>query len=598
MTDVEDVFQTGGTAQYGHMISPEGGRIIKFTTFTSDNPPILEKGKPYTIYSSFLQGFINNAGEVELNINIKPQNLYKEKGGLTSQQEYFQKELRGSVYTSIVEPIDPGGFKKFTGQPPEPKAVKPLIDTAVGTTIEDGKIVVITKSGRRLSTKEYENEFGIISGNKKLSDLVFDEPELRSKHLTYDQLAAIGLLPTGGALELGQSEPQSGTPADPVVSTAIENGRPVVVTISGKRMSAEEYYAEDINPLDYKAGSQRTVSQKDGAQEISESLTEAYDVSSELAGIWDQKLSEVYPRYQERVADISREEAEGTLSPFRKYLPVDVGLTALDVLGAGLYPLAFPSQAYWGTRMGISPMEGIRKEVTPAEALEIENPWAALLADIALDPLNLLAGAGMVGKVRKAESLWDAAKILTPRNLPEFLRSEEAVLGGKAGGVPSSAGVAEAAQVEKQAELTAMEGAVPEQPLKPVAESVTKASVPSSPAMSVLTPEEQAWAEQAWKDRAWEDPQSETLVTLKELRRKKILLNKAADDLHPNSDLPWKKAAIGAGVAGIGVGAYTLSQILKNNQRESITDLTAAHGLPTQEFNEFPFPLQIEGSLS
>ena len=161
---------------------------------------------------------------------------------------------------------------------------------------------------------------------------------------------------------------------------------------------------------------------------IQESLTETYNDLGELGSIWGKKIEEVYPRYKERDAEYRREMAEGTMSSYRKYLPLDFGLTILDVLGAGLYPLVYPQQALSGGAMRKTWMEGIREEVSPSKALGIEGTWTGLGADIVLDPLNLAAGAGLVGKFSKADSLWDAARMLKIE-IPEFLKNDEAVLG-------------------------------------------------------------------------------------------------------------------------------------------------------------------------
>jgi len=163
---------------------------------------------------------------------------------------------------------------------------------------------------------------------------------------------------------------------------------------------------------------------------IQESFTETYNNLRELGSIWWQKGSEVYPRYKERDADYRKEMAEGTMSPYRKYLPLDFGLTILDVLGAGLYPLVYPQQALSGGAMGKKWMEGIREEVSPSKALGIEDTWTGLGSDILLDPLNLSLGAGLVGKLSKAESVWDAVKMMGA-GVPKLLKNDEAVLGRK-----------------------------------------------------------------------------------------------------------------------------------------------------------------------
>lgn len=140
------------------------------------------------------------------------------------------------------------------------------------------------------------------------------------------------------------------------------------------------------------------VTRQNAGEQVLESLTGAYNVTSELMSIWGRKISETYSGYKERDIEYRREMASGTMSPYRKYLPMDFGASILEGLGAALYPLAYPGQALWGEKEGIGAMEGIRRETRASEVLDIENPLAALGADIALDPVNLVFLPGLAKK--------------------------------------------------------------------------------------------------------------------------------------------------------------------------------------------------------
>ncbi len=367
--DVFDINDPKGTAQYGHLISPVDGKIIKFTTFSRDNPPALEKGRMYTIYNSFLQGFQTGAGKFELNINIKPENLYPEKTALTQEQKSLIENVRASTYRTVIHPTD---YKPFEGLPPKPLKTSPVSDPAVATTIENGEIIVITKSGRRIPGKEYQKEYSLLKPKEK-AGVAYDERTLNliedENPLDEDQLFMMGLLPLGA---LGIS--------------------PIVL------------------PGDQPDSLQTT--RRSAGENVLRSLTETYGIAGELGGIWSQKGSEAIQRFEERDADYRRAWEEGTMPAYRRYLPIDFGMTLLDALGTGLYPLAYPAQAYWGEKAGIGAMEGIRKETRASEALGIENPLAALGADIALDPVNLVFLPGLTKKaVLKAPEVLTATKL-------------------------------------------------------------------------------------------------------------------------------------------------------------------------------------------
>ena len=81
-----------------------------------------------------------------------------------------------------------------------------------------------------------------------------------------------------------------------------------------------------------------------------------------------------------------------------------------------------------------------------------------------------------------------------------------------------------------------------------------------------------------------------------------ILLKKATEEVEAaratSAGREWERsAAIGAGVAGVGIGAYTLSQMAKEKQQNLVTTPTTMQDLyspaTTQgAYPEFPFALQ------
>ena len=133
------------------MISPADGKLVKFTTISRDNPPILKKNEAYTIYNAWMQGFQTNTGKIELNLNIKPENIYPERAAISREQKALAEELRANTYRSEVHPTE---YKPFKGQPPKPQKTSPISDPVVATTVENGEIIVITSSGKRIPGKE------------------------------------------------------------------------------------------------------------------------------------------------------------------------------------------------------------------------------------------------------------------------------------------------------------------------------------------------------------------------------------------------------------------------------------------------------------
>jgi hypothetical protein len=133
---------------------------------------------------------------------------------------------------------------------------------------------------------------------------------------------------------------------------------------------------------------------------IQESFAGAYNNLGELGSIWYQNLADVYADDQARNEDFKKKAAEDTLSPYRRYLPLDIAWTGLQSVGAALTPLSFIDQAAWGSYADIGGMEGIRNKIQPSSIFGIEDPLAALLTDIFAQPTNLI-GIGAVTKTKK-----------------------------------------------------------------------------------------------------------------------------------------------------------------------------------------------------
>jgi len=133
---------------------------------------------------------------------------------------------------------------------------------------------------------------------------------------------------------------------------------------------------------------------------IQESLAGAYNDLEELGNIWYQNFADVYADDLARSEDFKKKAKDGTLSPYRRYLPLDIAWTALQAVGAALTPLSFIDQAAWGSYAGIGAMGGIRNEIQPSSIFGIEDPLSALLTDIVAQPTNLI-GIGAVTRTKK-----------------------------------------------------------------------------------------------------------------------------------------------------------------------------------------------------
>src|SRR5659263_594338 len=133
---------------------------------------------------------------------------------------------------------------------------------------------------------------------------------------------------------------------------------------------------------------------------IQESLAGAYNNLGELGSIWYQNLADVYADDRARSEDFKKKAQDGTLSPYRRYLPLDIAWTGLQSVGAALPPLSFIDQAAWGSYAGIGTMGGIRNKIQPSNVFRIEDPLAANLTDLVEQPTNVI-GIGAVTKTKK-----------------------------------------------------------------------------------------------------------------------------------------------------------------------------------------------------
>ncbi len=374
--DVVDVNDPSGTAQYGHIISPTDGKLIKFTTFSRDNPPVLKRNQAYTIYNTWLQGFQTNTGKVELNINIKPENIYPERAAVSNEQKALAEELRAVTYKTEVHPTD---YKPFTGQPPKPQKKSIISDPVIATAVENGEVIVITSSGKRMPGREYAKQYASLKP-KKEAGAAYDEETLDRIEdeipLDEDRLFMLGLLPIG-ALGMGPEE-LTGEKARKDLRQTMEDARAGLTD-------------EELN-----TGMRR----RTAGEDTLEAITGAYNVLGELGSIWYQKASEANERIKARSeeSDIFSASVRAQGDNFGGVM--SRGADVLDVFGGALYPVSYPQQALWGEASGIGAMEGIRQEITPSRVLGTEDPLTALGEDILLDPLNLI-GVGVASKGKK-----------------------------------------------------------------------------------------------------------------------------------------------------------------------------------------------------
>ncbi len=437
------------TSQWGYIEDEEGSKI-KWTTFKEDKTPELKAGQDYTIYNAWMQAYQEKprwdpvkreyivsptTGKPEININIKPQNIYSRDALAKEEDAERIKELRESTYRTVAEIGQPKLFEQSAGLQPKPRQVLPPVDPVIATTVENGEIIVITKSGKRIPSEEYRKQFKPVAPRKDVG-VAHDEETLNKieEENPFDDetLFMMGLLPLGA---FAVDKEDALLPGDRIRKKAKDAWTEARAGLTPEQLKEQQQIA-------IRAAAERNAAEFTGV------FTGAYSTLSELGGIWYKKLSEADERIRAR--DAAAPETEfgnfGLALENAKYQLAQLPWNALDVAGGVLYPLAYPSQAVWGMKAGLSPMEGIRQETRPAEVLGIENPWEAFAADILGDPLNLLAGAGLVRKVAKGEEVLSGARQWMnnvpsgarnvwqdiQKGMPDFLRNEEAVLGRRA----------------------------------------------------------------------------------------------------------------------------------------------------------------------
>ncbi len=278
------------------------------------------------------------------------------------------KPTLGSRVTSVgkEELLEKGKEMGLISPYPKPKPAQSIVhdmDVAKPHKIDPlkGTITFTTKSGEVVERKIPRLEKRGIKPSVEGDPL--DEFE--------DELLMMGAFPLAFTTAMGVG---AGLPAVPVPGPAI------------KVISQEMGLA--VARLEKEIAARAAIEQQKAR--VKAPVVRAYAAGGELGGIWSQKVSEAIQRYEERVAEYRGEAAEGTMPAYRRYLPIDFGLTILDALGAALHPVLYPGQAIWGEYTGTGAMEGVRGEITPAEALGIEDPWKGLAADIMLDPINLV----------------------------------------------------------------------------------------------------------------------------------------------------------------------------------------------------------------
>jgi hypothetical protein len=160
---------------------------------------------------------------------------------------------------------------------------------------------------------------------------------------------------------------------------------------------------------------------------IQESFAGAYNNLGELGSIWYQNLADVYADDRARSEDFKKKAADGTLSPYRRYLPLDIAWTGLQAVGAALTPLSFIDQAAWGSYAKIGAMEGIRNKIQPSSIFGVQDPLAAILTDIVAQPTNLI-GIGAVTKTKKLARGIEGLGFTKP-GFKSFLANEVGELG-------------------------------------------------------------------------------------------------------------------------------------------------------------------------
>jgi|GEM_PF-1861425 len=544
--DVVDVNDPKGTAQYGHLISPADGKLVKFTTFSRDNPPVLKKNQAYTIYNAWLQGFQTNTGKIELNLNIKPENIYPERGAVSSEQKALTEELRASTYRSEVFPTD---YKPFRGQPPKPQKTSPVSDPVVASTVKNGEIVVITSSGKRIPGKEYAKQYASLK-QKKAGVALDDETLNRIEDETLleeDQLFMLGLLPIG-ALGMSPDELPTVIPRKDLRQT-VEDAR------SG--LSDEEL--EEQSRLAVQAAMQRN------AAEAYALIDKPVQVIAKVGGELIDSALNLYratPLKTIFTVKEAREYLESLPPEEQKYArehPLETGfkfagIQMLQDVGTILKPLSNTGYAVGGIASGEGPLEGILNERIVSEELGIVDEdtsfwewkkpeWAAagFLVDVVTDPLSW-TGVGITKKLSMLRDM-NLAKLWqsTVKEMPEFLKDDSAVSG-----------------LLKKA---------PE-------EKIAAGSLRGDISAATL-PEQQAW--ESWNSII-DEPVSSKDIWKKIFAIKKEIAKKEAQ--YPYANLKRTGLVALGGVTGVTAAAIGLAGLMDEPQQEEINKVKEAESIP------------------
>lgn len=544
--DVVDVNDPKGTAQYGHLISPVDGKLVKFTTFSRDNPPALKKNEAYTIYNAWLQGFQTNTGKIELNLNIKPENIYPDRAAVSREQKALTEELRASTYRSEVYPTD---YKPFRGQPPKPQKISPVSDPVVAATVENGEIVVFTSSGKRIPGKEYAKQYASLKPKK--AEVALDDETLNmiedETPLDEDQLFMLGLLPIG-ALGMGQEELQGE-----------KTGKDLRQTAEDARSGLTDEELEEQSRVAVQAAMQRN------AAEAYALMDKPVQVIAKVGGELIDSALNIYratPLKTIFTVKEAREYLESLPPEEQKYArehPLETGfkfagIQMLQDVGTILKPLSNTGYAVGGIASGEGPLEGILNERIVSEELGIvdkdtsfwewkkpERAAAGFVVDVVTDPLSWV-GVGITKKLSMLKDmnlskLWQSAV----KEMPEFLKDDSDV-SGFIKKVPEEAKGAESARVD--------------------------ISAPS------LT-EQQAW--ENW-NRIIDEPVSSKEIWKKIFVIKKEIAKKEAQD--PYSNLKRTGLVALGTVTGVTAAAIGLSGLMDEQQQMEINKVKEAENIP------------------
>ncbi|MDO8725993.1 MAG: hypothetical protein Q7J35_07995, partial [Candidatus Methanoperedens sp.] len=587
--DIVNVNDPSGTAQYGHLISPADGKLIKFTTFSRDNPPVLKKNEAYTIYNAWLQGFQTNTGKIELNLNIKPENIYPERAAVSGEQKALAEELRANTYRSEVYPTE---YKPFIGQPPKPQMISPVSDPVVAATVENGEIIVITTSGKRIPGKEYAKQYASLKPKK--SEVAYDDETLNKIEdetpLDDDQLFMLGLLPISA---LGMS---------PGELPGEKTRKELKQTVEDSRAGLTDEELHEQSRLAVQASMQRNAAEAYAlidkpVQVIAKVGGELIDSALNLYRATPLKTIFTVKEAREYLNSLPPEEQK-----YAREHPLETGfkfagMQMLQDVGTILKPLSNTGYAVGGIASGEGPLEGILKERIVSEELGIvdedtsfwewkkpERAMAGFLTDVVTDPLSWV-GVGVTKKLSMLKDI-NLAKLWqsSVKEMPEFLKDDSAV-SGFIKKVPEEARVTDSPKIDIFApsltEKHAWEGWN-----KIIDESALHEQT-SAPLTSPLQ-ETQAGKEIA--EKLTEEPVSSKDIWKKVFLIKKEIAKKEAQDPYANLK---RTGLVALGVTtGVSAAAIGLAALMDERQREEIKKVEKAESI------SLPAPITPETATS